>query len=134
MQYQVTCKQCHQLYVVDTNPGTTIRSCCPYCGTVATIATPILGQQDTKSSGSASPQRPKTKPAPSYSPLSSSSHQSSPTPSSTHASSLTRRVVLLFCVVAILLLVLAHTPLLCLQGNEHVAAALAYQRYFTPVI
>lgn len=96
MQYQVTCKQCHQLYVVDTNPGTTIRSRCPYCGTVATIATPILGQQDTKSSGSASPQRPKTKPA----------------PSSPHASSLTRRVVLLFCVVAIFLLVLA-TLLYC---------------------
>lgn len=107
MQYQVTCKQCHQLYVVDTNPGTTIRSRCPYCGTVATIATPILGQQDTKSSGSASPQRPKTKPAPSYSPLSSSSHPSSPTPSSPHTSSLTRRVVVLFCVVAILLLILA---------------------------
>lgn len=107
MQYQVTCKQCHQLYVVDTNPVTTIRSRCPYCGTVATIATPILGQQDTKSSGSASPQRPKTKPAPSYSPLSSSSHPSSPTPSSPHTSSLTRRVVLLFCVVAILLLILA---------------------------
>lgn len=112
MQYQVTCKQCHQLYVVDTNPVTTIRSRCPYCGTVATIATPILGQQDTKSSGSASPQRPKTKPAPSYSPLSSSSRPSSPTPSSTHASSLTRRVVVLFCVVAILLLVLA-TLLYC---------------------
>lgn len=107
MQYQVTCKQCHQLYVVDTNPGTTIRSRCPYCGTVATIATPILGQQDTKSSGSVSPQRPKTKPAPSYSPLSSSSHPSSPTPSSPHTSSLTRRVVVLFCVVAILLLILA---------------------------
>lgn len=112
MQYQVTCKQCHQLYVVDTNPGTTIRSCCPYCGTVATIATPILGQQDTKSSGPVSPQRPKTKPAPSYSPLSSSSHPSSPTPSSPHTSSLTRRVVVLFCVVAILLLVLA-TLLYC---------------------
>lgn len=107
MQYQVTCKQCHQLYVVDTNPGTTIRSRCPYCGTVATIATPILGQQDTKSSGSASPQQPKTKPAPSYSPLSSSSHPSSPMPSSPHTSSLTRRVVVLFCVVAILLLILA---------------------------
>lgn len=107
MQYQVTCKQCHQLYVVDTNPGTTIRSRCPYCGTVATIATPILGQQDTKSSGPVSSQRPKTKPAPSYTPLSSSSHPSSPMPSSTHASSLTRRVVVLFCVVAILLLILA---------------------------
>lgn len=107
MQYQVTCKQCHQLYVVDTNPGTTIRSRCPYCGTVATIATPILGQQDTKSSDPVSPQRPKTKPAPSYSPLSSSSHPSSPTPSSARASSLTCRVVVLFCVVAILLLILA---------------------------
>ena len=112
MQYQVTCKQCHQLYVVDTNPGTTIRSRCPYCGAVATIATPILGQQDTKSSGSASPQRPKTKSAPSYTPLSSSSSPSSPMPSSPHASSLTRRVVVLFSVVAIFLLVLA-TLLYC---------------------
>ena len=43
MQYQVTCKQCHQLYVVDTNPGTTIRSRCPYCGTVATIAAADFG-------------------------------------------------------------------------------------------
>ena len=42
----------------------------------------------------------------------SSSHPSSPTPSSTHASSLIRRVVVLFCVVAILLLVLA-TLLYC---------------------
>ena len=112
MQYQVTCKQCHQLYVVDTNPGTTIRSRCPYCGTVATIATPILGQQDTKSSGPVSPQRPKTKPAPSYSPFVQFfapivAHAFFP-----HTSSLTRRVVVLFCVVAILLLVLA-TLLYC---------------------
>lgn len=107
MQYQVTCKQCHQLYVVDTNPGTTIRSRCPYCGTVATIATPLQDQQGAKPLNPVSSQRPKAEPAPSYSSLSSSSHPSSPTPSSTRASSLTRRVVVLFCVVAILLLILA---------------------------
>lgn len=112
MQYQVTCKQCHQLYVVDTNPGTTIRSRCPYCGTVATIATPLQDQQGAKPSGPVSSQRPKAKPAPSYSSLSSSSRPSSPMSSFTHASSLTRRVVVLFCVVAIFLLVLA-TLLYC---------------------
>lgn len=128
MQYQVTCKQCHQLYVVDTNPGTTIRSRCPYCGTVATISTPILGQQDTKSSGPVSPQRPKTKPAPSYSPLSSSSHPSSPTPSSpphffAHPSGrgavLCRRNPPPY---------LGYFPLLCLQGNEHVAILFPFVR------
>lgn len=112
MQYQVTCKQCHQLYVVDTNPGTTIRSRCPYCGAVATIATPIQDQQGAKPSSATSPQQPKAKPAPSSSPSSIPNYTPLPHSSSTSSSSLTRRVVVLFCIVAIFLLVLA-TLLYC---------------------
>lgn len=127
MQYQVTCKQCHQLYVVDTNPGTTIRSRCPYCGTVATIATPILGQQDTKSSGPVSPQRPKTKPAlvqpfvQFFAPI--VAHAFFPPHFFAHPSGrgavLCRRNPPPY---------LGYFPLLCLQGNEHVAILFPFVR------
>lgn len=121
MQYQVTCKQCHQLYVVDTNPGTTIRSRCPYCGTVATPA----GHEVLRFSFSAA-----TKDEACalvhpfvqfFAPI--VAHAFFPPRFFAHPSGrgavLCRRNPPPY---------LGYFPLLCLQGNECVAAALAYQQ------
>ena len=45
MQYQVTCKHCHRLFAITSQPGQTVKASCPYCSTIATIATPYAGQQ-----------------------------------------------------------------------------------------
>lgn len=96
MQYQVTCNHCHQLYVVEAKPGATVRSRCPYCGMVSTIATPLTDQQQAPPTPSATPQSP-------HRPVSAPSRPlSQPT-----SSSLTRRVVVGFVVVAVLLVVVA---------------------------
>ncbi len=40
MQYKTTCNNCKQEYIVDGEPGQTIRAKCPYCGALANIVTP----------------------------------------------------------------------------------------------
>ncbi len=42
IQYQVKCNNCTGLYVVQAEPATTLKSSCPYCGHLATVATPII--------------------------------------------------------------------------------------------
>ena len=96
MQYQVTCNHCHQLYVVEAKPGATVRSRCPYCQAVSTIATPLTDQQQTSPAPSVTPQSP-------HRPVSAASRSRSKVSSS----SLTRRVFVGFVVVAVLLVVAA---------------------------
>lgn len=96
MQYQVTCNHCHQLYVVEAKPGATVRSRCPYCGTVSTIATPLSDQRQASSAPSQTSQIPRR-------PVSSASRPRSKDSSS----SLTRRVVVWFVVAAVILVVVA---------------------------
>lgn len=105
MQYQITCNHCHQLYVVDAAPGATLRSRCPYCGQVATVATPCAASPagQPRSTASSQPQRTASKPA------------ASPAlqPSS---SALTRWVVRLFCIAALLLIIIATILYVAFSG------------------
>lgn len=40
MQYRTTCNNCGREYMVNGNPGQTIRAKCPYCGSIANVVTP----------------------------------------------------------------------------------------------
>ncbi len=90
MQYQVTCQHCHQLYVVDAQPGETVRSRCPYCGEIATVATPLDNPQNIG-------------PAPSV------SRKESMKTMTTSSATLTRKVVVMFCVAALFIVLVAAT-------------------------
>ena len=82
MQYQVTCQHCHQLYVVDARPGEMVRSRCPYCGEIATVATPLDNRQSNE-------------PAPTV------FHKESMKAMPNSSATLTRKVVVMFCVAAL---------------------------------
>lgn len=45
MQYQIRCKHCGQLFAIEAAAGRTVRSHCPYCGTEATIAVPVVQRE-----------------------------------------------------------------------------------------
>lgn len=40
MQYRTTCNNCGREYMVDGNPGETIKAICPFCGAKANVVTP----------------------------------------------------------------------------------------------
>lgn len=48
MQYQVNCKHCHRLFAITSQPGQTVKASCPYCATIATIATPFDGNHSAQ--------------------------------------------------------------------------------------
>ena len=49
MQYKTTCNNCKQEYIVDGEPGQTIRAKCPYCGALANVVTPADDYTSVKS-------------------------------------------------------------------------------------
>lgn len=47
-QFQVICKQCGKTYIVQTEPGMTVKCQCPFCQSMATVATPLADGGDNQ--------------------------------------------------------------------------------------
>ena len=45
-QFQVICKQCGQTYIVQTEPGMTVKCQCPFCQSMATVVAPLADGGD----------------------------------------------------------------------------------------
>lgn len=43
MQFKLACKHCRRIFIIDSDPGNTVRCNCPYCGESMMVATPQMG-------------------------------------------------------------------------------------------
>lgn len=47
-QFQVICKQCGKTYIVQTEPGMTVKCQCTFCQSMATVAAPLADGGDNQ--------------------------------------------------------------------------------------
>lgn len=48
IQFDVRCSHCGKPFAIVAEQGRTLKTRCPYCGSVMTIATPLLAQQQAQ--------------------------------------------------------------------------------------